>query len=457
MSETGVIKFLRLLGLNRAVGYGVLTRIWGMLAGPVSILIIASRFSKEQQGFYYTINSLLAMQIFFELGLTGVIATFASHEFAGLRWCERGRVEGDPKSLARFTGLLCKSVKWFGIAAILLAVMLMPVGLIFFGGGESVSAGFAWRLPWILAVLGTALNLMVVPFFAIIMGSGDVVTVNHREMIGGIIGTCISWLVMGMHGGLYAACAVSFGNVVISWSYLLKQKPELLQLAWNGIFTATKGERTADGLSWKDEVWPLQWRSGVSWGAGYFIFQIFTPVLFKYQGAAVAGQMGMTMSACNALLAVCVTWISAKSPEFGKYIALRQWAELDQLFFKVFKQSLAIVVSGAITGWSLIYYLQTNYQLGQRFLPSSQVALLLVAIVIMVINNSYAVYLRAHKQEPLMLVTICASLLYGTSTMILGKYYSSFGVISGFLAITMIFCLPAIYFVWNRCRRVWHS
>ena len=444
-----------MLGFNRAVGYGVLTRAWGVLAGPVSILIIASRFSKEQQGFYYTINSLLAMQVFFELGLTGVIATFASHEFATLRWCDRGRIEGDPRNLSRFADLLSKAAKWFWVAAILLAVALIPAGLFFFGAEQHGAVEFAWRLPWVLAVLGTAMNLMIVPFFAVMMGSGDVVTVNHREMVGGIIGTCISWLVMGLHGGLYAACAVGFGNVVISWSYLLRQRPELLKLAWKRMLR--KGEPGEEGLSWRDEVWPLQWRSAVTWGAGYFIFQIFTPVLFHYHGAAVAGQMGMTMSACNALLAVCITWINAKSPEFGKYIALRQWADLDSLFAKVFKQSIVIVTGGALAGWSVIYFLQAHFQVGQRFLPASQVAILLVAMIVMIVNNCFAVYLRAHKQEPLMMVTIIASILYGISTLLLGKLHSSAGVITGFLAITVLFGLPAIYLVWKRCRSSWHT
>ncbi|NVN98807.1 MAG: hypothetical protein HXX17_05735 [Geobacteraceae bacterium] len=452
-----VIKILRMLGFNRAVGYGVLTRAWGVLAGPISIMIIAIRFSKEQQGFYYTINSLLAMQIFFELGLTGVIATFASHEFANLRWCEQGRIEGDPHSLSRFTGLLSKSSKWFGIAAILLAVALMPVGLIFFGTGQSASLDFGWRLPWILAVLGTALNLMVVPFFAIIMGSGDVVVVNHREMIGGIIGSCISWLVMGLHGGLYAACAVSFGNVIISWSYLLKQKPELLKLAWRGLFANSEVSKSSVGFSWKDEIWPLQWRSAIAWCAGYFIFQIFTPVLFKYQGASVAGQMGMTMSACNALLAVCVTWISAKSPEFGKLVAQSQWFELDQLFFRVLKQSFIIVAGGAISGWGLIFILQQNFQVGQRFLPAQQVAFLLLSIVIITVTNCFAIYLRAHKREPFMYLTIFTSILSGISTLVLGKLYSSFGIILGFLAIMLFISLPTIYYIWSKCRIAWHD
>jgi len=450
-----LVKFLRGVGLDRAVGYGVLTRAWGVLAGPVSILIIASRFSKDQQGYYYTINSLLGLQIFFELGLTGVIATFASHEFTGLSWGERGRLEGDPHNLARFTELVSKSAKWFWLAALLLVMTLIPAGLLFFGTEQHGELAFAWRLPWILAVLGTALNLMVIPFFAVMMGSGDVATVNFREMIGGIAGTAISWLVMGLHGGLYAVCAVSFGNVVISWAYIIRQRPELLKRAVARMFP---GQAVVEStLSWRHEVWPLQWRSAVTWGAGYFIFQIFTPTLFHFQGAAVAGQMGMTMSACNALLAVCVTWINAKSPEFGKYIALRQWPDLDALFFKVFRQSVVIVCAGALAGGLAIYFMQLYFALGQRFLPILHAAILLAAMVFMIINNCFAVYLRAHKQEPLMLITVIASTLYGISTVVMARHYSSLGVVTGFLAITVLFCLPAIYLTWKRCRHVWHE
>ncbi len=57
------------LGIDRAVFYGILTRAWQFLAAPVTLLLIASRFSPEQQGFYYTMGSLLALQVFFELGL----------------------------------------------------------------------------------------------------------------------------------------------------------------------------------------------------------------------------------------------------------------------------------------------------------------------------------------------------------------------------------------------------
>jgi len=98
-----MLNFLRFIGVNRAVGYGLLSRVWGLLSGPVTMFIIATKFSKEQQGFLYTISSLLALQVFFELGLTNVIATFASHEFAKLKWEEKGKISGDTVALERFS------------------------------------------------------------------------------------------------------------------------------------------------------------------------------------------------------------------------------------------------------------------------------------------------------------------------------------------------------------------
>ena len=127
-----MLNTLRFFGVNKAVGYSVLTRIWGLIAGLITILVIAIKFSKEQQGFYYTIGSLLALQIFFELGLTFVIAIFASHEFAHLKWEKDGGISGDPIALRRIKDLLCKTTKWYGIATLLIIIILIPIGLIFF-------------------------------------------------------------------------------------------------------------------------------------------------------------------------------------------------------------------------------------------------------------------------------------------------------------------------------------
>ena len=239
-----VKSILRFLGFDRALTFGILARVWGLFSGPITMFVIATGFSPPQQGFYFTFSSLLALQIFFDLGLMFVIAQFASHEFVNLSWGPNGSLDGEPAALRRFIDLLCKTSLWFGVAALLMMAVLIPTGLIFFAGKGNVD--FSWRLPWVLAVIGTSFNLFVMPFFAIIMGSGDVVTVNKRELVAALLSSLLCWGVIGFHGGLYAAFAVNIGALAISWGYLMTRRPELVKMALKGWF---RGARPAGKAS----------------------------------------------------------------------------------------------------------------------------------------------------------------------------------------------------------------
>lgn len=445
---------LQKFGFDKAISYGVLSRVWRIVAGPVTILLIGSRLTKVEQGFYYTISSLLALQLFFELGLMTVMAQFASHEFIHLTWGKRGKINGDPLALERFIDLLSKGAKWFAAASLGLIVLLVPAGFAFLG---QEAADFSWRLPWVLAVVGTAFNLFTVPFFAVVMGSGDVVTVNHREMVGAVISSILCWTVLALGGGLFAAFATTSGTFLISWTYLLGEKPEMLRLAWQRI-KGKGGKRDPEArISWWREVWPLQWKLGLTWIAGYFVFQLFTPVLFKYHGAVVAGQMGMTLSAANALLGVSLTWINTRSPEFGKLVAAQRWVQLDEMLKKVLAQSTAIATLGAIVGTALIWFLQRNFEIGQRFIPAAYAALFFAGIVCNVIVAALGGYLRAHKEEPFLPLSITLGFVQGGATWLLGMKYSSLGVTTGFCLINLLITLPVAYLIWNDFRKKWHS
>lgn len=452
-----ILSILRILGVDRAIGYGVLTRVWGLAAGPLTILMVATRMSKEQQGFYYTFSSLLALQIFFELGLTTVIAQFASHESAFLTWTSSGAFDGDPVCRERLSGLLCKSVRWYGVIALLLLVTVIPCGLLFLGQNRVIATDFSWRIPWILAVMGTAANLLTVPFFAVILGSGDVATVNQREMLGAIAGTCASWLVLLLGGGLYAIFTITFGNAAMAWWFLFRRKRELVGIVGHGIGReCTHFSGVTGGINWWSEIWPMQWKIAVSWASGYFIFQLFTPVLFHYHGAVVAGQMGITLSASTALLGAAYAWQQAKSPVMGKLVAVKDWQGLDNVFFKVFWQSFGVVVSGATVGWAAIALLQAYHPLGSRFIQSGQVMLLLAAVCVNTLVSGFAVYLRAHKKDPFMVLSLVIAGLQGVTTWYLGMKYSSLGVTSGFLLVSLVVGLPAAYMIWRHCRKIWH-
>src|ERR1700722_5120239 len=72
-------------GFDNAVAFGFLARVWSMGAGVVALLLIAAFFTPQIQGFYYTFTSLVALQVFAEMGLGQVIIQFAAHEWAHLK------------------------------------------------------------------------------------------------------------------------------------------------------------------------------------------------------------------------------------------------------------------------------------------------------------------------------------------------------------------------------------
>lgn len=448
-----VQRVLQAIGLDRATLYGVLTRFWTLFARAVTVIAIGRFLTEDQQGYYFTMNSLLAIQVFFELGLTNVVSIFASHEFVHLTWGEQGEITGDEHARERLVDLLAKTTKWFAVAAGLLLLFLIAFGLFFFSIHHHGAAVHSWRLPWCLAAASTALFLASISFYAILIGSGNVAEANHVWFWAGVSGSVLCWVILGTGWGLYAVCATNLSNGIVSWLHVFRTKPKLLSLTWRQL--RHRGLSTgAPLISWRYEIWPLQWKMAVSWISGYFIFSLFTPVLFYYQGPVEAGRMGMTFAAANAILGIGLTWAATRAPEMAKLVAVRKWAELDALFLRTAWQATLVAAAGAACGFAIIRYLQLRgISLGNRFLPARLVAAFFAAIVLTVIIGVIGTYLRSHKDEPLMVVAAIGAVIQGAATLYTGMRYSGEGVCYSFLLISITYQLPAAAWVCIRYRR----
>jgi len=112
-----ILRLLRWVGIDRAVFYGIMGWIWPVVAGPVSAILIATYFSPEIQGYHYTFASLIALQVFIELGLGVVVLPFASHEWSKLTIGQEGKITGDTESLSHLRSISRLVTLWFGIGA----------------------------------------------------------------------------------------------------------------------------------------------------------------------------------------------------------------------------------------------------------------------------------------------------------------------------------------------------
>lgn len=83
-------KVFRKFSLNENVFVSLLFRFWQMFAGAFVLFAVSLCLSQEEQGYFYTFNSLVGLQVIFEMGLAFVIFQFAGHFFANLEWSNKG-------------------------------------------------------------------------------------------------------------------------------------------------------------------------------------------------------------------------------------------------------------------------------------------------------------------------------------------------------------------------------
>lgn len=105
------------LGIDGAIVFTSLSRIIQAVGGIVSIILVAGLLNGIEQGFYYTFTSILAIQVFFELGFNGIITQYVAHEVSCLKQIEN-HYEGNEANLSRLSSLLHFTVKWFSALAI---------------------------------------------------------------------------------------------------------------------------------------------------------------------------------------------------------------------------------------------------------------------------------------------------------------------------------------------------
>ena len=91
-----------------------------------------------------------------------------------------------------------------------------------------------------------------------------------------------------------------------------------------------------------------------------------------------------------------------------------------------------------------------------RTVPPRIFALLLITTVMNHIVFCQAIYLRAHKREPFLLLSIASSVLLSASTLLFGKFAGTGAVAAGYCVITSLFALPLATYIFVTKRREWH-
>jgi len=444
-------KLLRMLfhraGIDRAVLLGILSRFWSIVAGLITLLLVAYKFSPQLQGYYYTFFSIIAFQFILELGFGNNIIQFASHEWSKLSLDNKGKIIGDKESLSRLQSLAQAFFRWYYLASIILTSGLAVCGYLFFS--KNNDANINWMLPWFSLCICNGILFCLLPIWSLLEGCNQILKLYIYRLVKAVLLSVSLWIAISLGAKLWAI-TISSIVIMVSASVFLMWKCRLFLKTL--LFTAPSGSI----INWRQEVLPLQWRTVIVYLVGPFSVNLFVPVLFKYHGSVIAGQMGMTMNLLSVVFAMPSSWINPKIPKFGILMASKKYRELGKLFWYTTKIYWVIAIVGAVIIWLAILVLnEIKNPLAKRFLPMLPITILMLAQLIVVIAVPFAIYLRAHKKEPLLFISVIGGILLSASTLILGKYYSAIGIAAGYFSIYS-FLIPITFIIWYRCKMQWH-
>lgn len=451
------------LALGRAAAYAIAARAWQFLAGPVTILLIASRFSPELQGWYYTFGSLLTVQQLCELGLPGTLLHVASHSWARLKREPNGFLSGDPAALSELAGIVHGGRRWFAaIVSVFVAITLGP-GYFFL---LSQPTDIAWQGPWCAAVAMASGSLVLTVDFAVLEGCGRVIAIHRMRLAQAVVSNVVVWI--GLIAGLQLWVIPLYAGVRLLMEFVFSR-------ILHRQFWASLPHSDGGTALWREVVWPLQWRAAIHGAMTYLAYQLFVPIIFRTDGPVAAGRLGMTWSILTTLQSAAAIWMHTRASDFGVLIRQRQFAQLDSDYGRVARSSLALlgIALSLVVGGTLALTLLAQglgepaegirdftwlvARLRDRLLDPANTLLFSLGVLAMHLPQCQTIYLRSHLRDPLLRPAFVLNLLMFALAIISAMLAGPTGLAVAYALVSVAGYLPLWYYLWSHYRTEWHQ
>lgn len=376
--------------MDKAVSRTLIFRGWSIVSGFVSVALVPIFLTKEEQGYYFAFASILAIQIFFELGLSQVLV----YRFACIGFYESG--DDSIKSVNQ-RKLLYGARLLYRLLAFIFFIVASTVGYQFFSTRPAGSV--SWLLPWIVLVATTSINLAQSVKLAYVEGVGELAQVSLARLRSSIVGTGIFIILLITGGRLWAACAIPIVNAVFL-AIWINTHPA------SSFYRISRANAKAPFLEvfsvWRREIFPMQWRISLSWMSGYFIFQLYTPIAFAKFGPVVAGKLGLVVSIMSSLVVVATTFTSSLSPRLARLHAAGDTGMFNRTFDTSIRQSFICLVALTQSATLLLLLLfYSSSQISNRFLDPFNTWIYSLGAILLGVVSCMSIYLRSQQKEPL--------------------------------------------------------
>jgi hypothetical protein len=411
-------------GIDRVFATNMATRVWMLAFGPVILGFIIGSLSVIEQGFYFTFFSLLALSVFLDMGFTRAVQVFTSHEFGGLALRRWAPMEGLPAARRRMADF-GKAVLLAHLALALVAgVAIGLVGEVMFAG--KAAASVKWHGPWWSVALASGASFLLTPMQTMLEAAGHVPYMAgvklFRQMVTNL--SLVGALWMGK--GLYSAAVSAWIGFAIGLA--------LTTVPYSPFWRQLLGGCARPGFSLLRELLPYQVRIAISWGAGYFVFSIMTPIAFAALGPEAAARVGLSWQIVGVISSMAFTIIQAKTPSFGTLLAKGRQEEALLVSRRAIRGATGVALLGFAAlllgvgcvrhfpdlGWPKLALKGVD-----RMLSELAIAVLAIAEVAKLSVLGLVAYVRSFKAEPFMPMFVVLAVVVPAACWFLAKRWGA--------------------------------
>jgi len=416
-------------------------RICQAASGVITAMLVAVYLTPIEQGFYYTMGSLLSAYSLLDLGLSGLLVQVSARLFAGLGFAADGEVRPVTER-TEFVAMMNWARRWYAVAA-LIALALLPAGWIYFNLANRQS-DVSWQLPWIAIVPAVALSMPAYPLLSILEGAGKVSEIYLVRILHYAVAALLSWIMLISGHGLYALAMMPLSVAVITllWS----------RARFNKLMTLCRVHNGPAGFQWKTRLWPLHRQVALVSVGNYIFLQCPVPALFYLNGPKDAGRLGLSMLILNIISAISMSWFTASIPRMTRLVSEGKRKASRQLFTREYGRFMVVMSALYVSMLAIVHGLP-EISFVSRVLPFPELSVLMLTYLLTQSMSAIGGYFRAYGREVFALANISASILALAIASALVASFGALGFLCGLAAAYWIILAPVLLWAWFKWLR----
>lgn len=438
-------RMLSRMEIDRAVFFAIIQRVWQLLAGPVTLILIGRFFSPEMRDFYYTFLFILGLQTFFELAIPPTLIVTASHLWGKLQLNDRLEIEGDPDAHASLYHLTQLSLWVFVCVSTIFFVVVSTLGWWFFATSPNASS-VNWHAPWIALMVATSIAFALTPLFSILEGCNRTADIFQLQFSRSVIGNIVVWTCIPLGFGLWLPAISTLVRILCDcWMLIFR---------YGRFFASMKLSTSKARIDWWRDIWPFQSRVVLKGMFFYLNSDLMVPVLKYYGTTGQAGQLGMTLQVLSAVRNICSSWVRARYAQMGTLVSQGKHSQLDTMFARL--ASIGAMVMAALCATYLVGLIGLNHfapHWGQILLPTAPTVLLLIGLQSALVCEYIWTYVHSYRISPQLALTLFATFLSGALIWWWGAYLGPLGVTAAYCAVQTGVYLPMSIWTWRHLKK----